>query len=235
MIRITIVYDNTAYRNDLKGDWGFSALVEAFGRRVLFDTGAKGDILLEHMEKLAIDPASIDDVVISHDHWDHTGGLEAILEAKPVRVYIPHSASGPKGAAEVVRVKDPVLIFEPGKGSGVPVGMGEKMLESHIGKDGIYSTGELSEIEQSLVVVEGGRSVVVVGCSHSGVGNILTAAGRFADVRALVGGLHGFDEFERLMSLEKVVPTHCTQFRSRIKSLYPDKYVEGGAGRVLEF
>jgi len=72
-MKITIIYDNTAFRKDLIVDWGFSALVEAKERKILFDTGANGRILLSNMQKLKIDPKGIEDVYISHLHWDHVG------------------------------------------------------------------------------------------------------------------------------------------------------------------
>jgi len=78
-MKITILYDNTLFQNNLKPDWGFSCLAEAHGRTILFDTGANGDILLENMEKLNIQPSSVDDVFISHAHFDHVGGLSAFL------------------------------------------------------------------------------------------------------------------------------------------------------------
>ena len=56
-MKITILYDNTAFRNDLKSDWGFSCLVEAYNKIILFDTGADGSILLENMKKLNIKPS----------------------------------------------------------------------------------------------------------------------------------------------------------------------------------
>jgi len=62
-----------AFRKDLQADWGFSALVEGENiSRILFDTGANGNILLSNMEKLNIDPITIDKVFISHAHFDHT-------------------------------------------------------------------------------------------------------------------------------------------------------------------
>jgi len=64
-MKITIVYDNTAFRKGLQADWGFSALIEVKGRKILFDTGANGRILLSNMEKLEIDPKEIEDVFIS--------------------------------------------------------------------------------------------------------------------------------------------------------------------------
>lgn len=210
-MKVTIVYDNTSARDDLEADWGFSALVTAHGRRLLFDTGAKGSILLGNMEKLEIDPRSIEEILISHDHWDHTGGLSDILEINPVPVYIPKSASGPSGLSEVIRVDEAVKIHE-----------------------GIYSTGELEKIEQSLVVEVDGGVAVIVGCSHSGIGNIIRAAQRFGPVKALIGGYHGFDEFEAVEGIDLLVPTHCTQFKSELKSRYPGAYREGGAGRVFE-
>ncbi len=75
MLKITIIYDNTAWLKALPADWGFACLVEARGKKVLFDTGAKGPLLLGNMQALQIDPLEVDTVFISHNHWDHTGGL----------------------------------------------------------------------------------------------------------------------------------------------------------------
>ena len=92
-MKITIIYDNTAWDSRLIGDWGFSCLVEAHGKKILFDTGAKGDILLNNMKTLDINPLQIDSVFISHNHWDHTGGLADILQMVQVPVYVPGSFS----------------------------------------------------------------------------------------------------------------------------------------------
>src|SRR3982750_2583642 len=59
----------------LLGEWGFSALIEANGRRFLFDTGAHPDAVLKNAEALGVDLSTVTDVVLSHFHWDHTGGL----------------------------------------------------------------------------------------------------------------------------------------------------------------
>ncbi|TRZ67520.1 MAG: hypothetical protein D4Q77_02940 [Methanothrix sp.] len=75
---------------------------------------------------------------------------------------------------------------------------------------------------------------MIVGCSHPGVGTILDAASRFGKVRALIGGLHGFNDLEMIEDLELVCPTHCTAQISQIRSRYPEKYLKGGAGRVIE-
>ena len=76
--------------------------------------------------------------------------------------------------------------------------------------------------------------VVIVGCSHPGVKNILKVASEFGDPKVIIGGLHGFRDFDLIRGLELICPTHCTQFKSEIKSRYPEKYVKGGAGKVIE-
>jgi 7,8-dihydropterin-6-yl-methyl-4-(beta-D-ribofuranosyl)aminobenzene 5'-phosphate synthase len=211
-MKITLVYDNDVYTKGLKADWGFSCLVEVEDTpKILFDTGGSGAILLYNMEKLNIDPASISEVVISHSHWDHAGGLSDFLKKnKEVKLYLPSSLYSPFEAKEVISVKEAFQIHEK-----------------------VFTTGELLGIEQSLVVKTDEGLVVIAGCSHPGVGNILEAASQFGKVYALVGGLHGFSEFDLLKDLKLICACHCTQYKSKIKSLYPEKWVEGGAGKVI--
>jgi 7,8-dihydropterin-6-yl-methyl-4-(beta-D-ribofuranosyl)aminobenzene 5'-phosphate synthase len=209
-MRVTIIYDNTSLREDLRADWGFSALIEARGRRILFDTGARGDVLLGNMRVLGLDPKSIEEVFISHPHADHMGGLSDLLRINPVRVVVPYSSPAP-GGVEVLRVEKPEEIHP-----------------------GIYSTGELSGIEQSMAVDSGFGIVVISGCAHPGVGRILDVVSRLGVVKGLIGGLHGFSDLERIKDLELICPAHCTLHRSEIMRRFPDKCLVGGAGRVIE-
>ncbi|MHC1625648.1 MAG: MBL fold metallo-hydrolase, partial [Methermicoccaceae archaeon] len=105
-MKITIIYDTEVHTKGLKADWGFSCLVEAYNRKILFDTGASGSLLLENMDGLGIDPAEIDEIFISHPHFDHTGGLTTLLRIKPVKVYVPQSFGAPSLAKEVIRIKN---------------------------------------------------------------------------------------------------------------------------------
>ena len=211
-MKITILYDNTAFRSGLKSDWGFSCLVETHDRRILFDTGSNGSILLDNMKKLEIDLLSIDEVFISHPHFDHIGGLTAFLnENNNVKVWVPTSMRGIRNAKEIIYVDEPRKLHED-----------------------IFSTGELDHTEQSMVVRTDKGLVLIVGCSHPKMETILKTASKFGDVYAVVGGLHGFNEYDLFQNLGLICPAHCTRHISEINSLYPEKYMEGGAGRFIE-
>ncbi len=212
MTKITIVYDNEIYQEGLKSDWGFSCLIEKEkSPKLLFDTGANGSILLSNMKKLGIDPLSIDEIFISHNHFDHIGGLSSFLNLNnKVKIYVPISLRGIRNAKEIIYIDKPLSIHH-----------------------NFFSTGQLEGIEQSLAIKEEKGLVVIAGCSHPGVGKILEAAGQFGKVNVLIGGLHGFKDFNLIKGLDFICPTHCTQFKEKIKELYPEKYISGGAGKII--
>jgi len=91
-MKITIVYDNHADEG-LKSGWGFSCLIEA-KEKILFDTGDSGENLIYNLRQLNIQPESVAAVVISHNHWDHTGGLKEFLRLNNnTKVFRPKSFS----------------------------------------------------------------------------------------------------------------------------------------------
>ena len=212
-MKVTIVYDNDVRSQGLKAGWGFSAVIEAqHTPAVLFDTGTDSPTLLYNMERLNIDAKSIGIIVISHAHHDHTGGLSSILEInKDAELYVPASFQGTTPRREVTIVTKPLEISEE-----------------------IFSTGELKGIEQSLAIKTSKGILVVAGCSHPGVGEILNASSRFGRVYGIIGGFHGFRDFSRLSNLSLIVPCHCTQYKSEILELFPQQSVRCGVGLVLE-
>ena len=212
-MKVTIVYDNETRKQGLKADWGFACLVEIGNMPpILFDTGATGSILLHNMKELQIVPHGIGAIVISHSHGDHTGGLQDILRLnKNAGVYLPKSFMLPISGRKVVRAGDATKIGE-----------------------GVFTTGELRGIEQSLAVNTDKGILVLVGCSHPGVGNIIDAASEFGEVYGIIGGFHGSSEFKRLEELSLICPCHCTEYKSEIMHLFPEKCIECGAGVVLE-
>ncbi|MFO7840014.1 MAG: MBL fold metallo-hydrolase [Desulfosalsimonadaceae bacterium] len=210
-MKITILYDNETHDGRLRPDWGFAALVEASGHKILFDTGANGRILLENMQKMDVSPQDIEEIFISHDHWDHTGGLLDILAKNPVRVYVPDTIRSSLPSRETVSLSFSAKIHKH-----------------------IYSTGTLKNIEQAMCIQQNGRVVIIVGCSHPGVNAIVEAASEIGPVSALIGGLHGFSDFPVLEPLDMVCATHCTRHKQEIASRFPQIYVAGGAGKMIE-
>ncbi len=99
--------------------------------------------------------------------------------------------------------------------------------------ENIFSTGELEGIEQSMGVLINKGVVLVVGCSHPYMGTILDTAKKFGRIYAIIGGMHSFSDFELFKDINLICPTHCTQHKKELKEIYSEKYLEGGAGRVI--
>ena len=234
-ITITILYDNYVHKQGTKSDWGFSCLIEGTRKAILFDTGTKPDILFHNIEKLGVNPGNVELVVISHNHPDHTEGLWTFLEKNPaVKVFIPYSFPNTfvrkveEKKAKVVTVNQPVQVC----------------------KD-VYLTGEMGDTikEQSLILDTDKGLIVVTGCSHPGIADIVKKAMeiRKKKVFLVFGGFHLMgkseeelkeitDELKRLGVLQ-VGATHCTGEKAIkfIKKAYGKNFVDIGTGKVLTF
>jgi 7,8-dihydropterin-6-yl-methyl-4-(beta-D-ribofuranosyl)aminobenzene 5'-phosphate synthase len=210
--KITIIYDNCLYERGLKTGWGFSALIETNNTSpILFDTGIDGAALLYNMDRLGVAPEHIGTIVISHAHGDHTGGLSGILGInKHATIYVPASVRARIPGREVISVSQPLKISSD-----------------------VISIGELKNIEQSLAVKTSRGIVVLTGCSHPGVSDILNAASFYGKIYGIIGGLHGFRDFSRLDGLSLICPCHCTQYKEELKYLFPEQYLGCGAGLKL--
>ncbi len=210
-MKISIVYDNTTSRADLTADWGWSCFIETEKRNILFDTGGNGKILLDNMKKMDIDPLSVDDVVISHPDFDHIGGLSAFLNINPgADVHVPFSFRGIRYPNKVHYHNKPVEIHK-----------------------GVFLTGEMGR-EQSLALSTCNGLVLIIGCGHPGIKNIIDKISRFGELYAVVGGLHDFHNLNVLDNAALICSTHCTKHKEQIKKIYPERYIEGGVGTVIK-
>jgi len=233
-LRFTILYDNYLYREGTKPDWGFSCLIEGTERTVLFDTGTQPQILMHNVDTLGVDLKKVEQVVISHDHGDHTGGLPAVLERNPnVTVFFPISFPAEFGRrvenlkAKVQTVDKPIEICRD-----------------------VYLTGEMGDEnkEQSLIIDTPNGLIIVTGCSHPGIVSILRRSREILDkpIRLVFGGFHlrnkSDAEMEEIIAafkslkVEKCGATHCTGDAqiAMFKKAFGENYVPMGTGRVIE-
>ncbi|MDD3715704.1 MAG: MBL fold metallo-hydrolase [Candidatus Marinimicrobia bacterium] len=212
-LEILILYDNSSADPNIRADWGFSALIRTGARNILFDTGADATILLANMKYLNVPASTINTIFISHHHFDHTGALSTFLHAQPhAEIFIPQSLRGLRRPEHIFHIDG----------------------EYNIDED-IYSTGELKGIEQSLFIQTPAGFVLIAGCSHPGLEYILPVVEKHGHIHALIGGLHGFNDYRLLADIDYVCPTHCTRHIAEIAGRYPDKYLPGGAGRQYRF
>lgn len=234
VIEITVLYNNVAQDTRLIPAWGMSCLIEGMEKTILFDTGGDGRILLSNMRKLGKDPAKVEAVVLSHIHGDHTGGLSEFLRAAGnVELYIPKSfPDGFRRQAEELGHTTTMI--------GKPV---------QIAKD-VYSTGEMGDgiKEQALILNTSKGLVVITGCAHPGVVDLVRRAKEVCtgDVYLVMGGFHlmGYSDREvqkiikelKDLGVKKVGPSHCTGDRpiELFRQVWKENFVELGCGGIFQ-
>ncbi|MDN7013367.1 MBL fold metallo-hydrolase [Methanoculleus sp. FWC-SCC3] len=220
MFTITEVYNNIPCREGLTADWGFSCQIAEAA--LLFDTGAKRDVLVSNMKALGINPGKLRYLVLSHDHWDHIGGIEAVLAENPsVEVYV-HDAFSEKTLSLIREHTEPRIVRE----------------WTEIA-DGIAVTGPLgTDIrEQSLAVAVSGGYLVVTGCAHPHIARIVARVSEVGPVLGVIGGFHSVsgEDIEALAGVAYLSASHCTDKIAELKECYPGSFQPGGVGKVHRF
>ena len=231
-VTITYLYDNTAPAPDLRADWGFACLIESRGARILFDTGAKPEVLAHNAGALHVNLTQLDAVVLSHDHGDHTAGFPALGQRPGVPVFYAQGFN-------------PAVVASLGASRAklVPVSSGVEV------SAGIRTSDEFgtSIKEEALLIDTPDGLVVVVGCAHPGIVPMLTqikaSSGR--PIHAVVGGFHLLQtppaEVARIVAafqelgVSRVGATHCTgpEAIKLFKETYGDRFISGGVGTVV--
>lgn len=202
-MRITALMENTPYADGFLAEHGLSLLIETGDRKILFDMG-QSDAYLQNAERLNIDLNTVDYAVLSHGHYDHSGGLSAFLSINHhAPVYVSRFAFEPLFAEEQRSIgpdpalkAHPQLVFVPDtlkiddesslcscNDLPRPFVMGSYGLFAR--HDGILAPDTFLH-EQYLVLRENGKTIVISGCSHKGVLNIVN----WLHPDVLVGGFH---------------------------------------------
>jgi len=210
--RITILYDAFSDSKDVTKDWGFSALVEHEGKRILFDTGNNAAVFEHNVKAMGVDLSKLDFVVISHRHADHSTGLKYVLKVNPtVTVYAPRENSSQFGGVfpqaflrPAASLPAKMRYFDgnyPGKMAAgqlyeggnfvlvdqkVEVSPGIQIVST------ISKTPGTLELRELSLVLQGPQGLsLIVGCSHPGIEEILQAATSIdRHIHLLAGGLH---------------------------------------------
>jgi 7,8-dihydropterin-6-yl-methyl-4-(beta-D-ribofuranosyl)aminobenzene 5'-phosphate synthase len=210
--QITVLYDAFGQTSEMQKDWGYAALVEYGGKRILFDTGNNPDILTHNAGAKGIDLAKLDFVVMSHRHGDHMGGLSYVLRVNPkVIIYAPKEGFGVFGAdlPSTFYRKDPALPPEQRYYEGSPPeimrfgsawpGANFRLVDKNtdIAPDVHLITlvsdksGTLELRELSLAISTPDGLVIVVGCSHPGIDKIVESAAVINPrIHLVAGGFH---------------------------------------------
>jgi 7,8-dihydropterin-6-yl-methyl-4-(beta-D-ribofuranosyl)aminobenzene 5'-phosphate synthase len=233
---VKVLYDNGAKKGMVSG-WGFSCLIDG---KYLFDTGETASSLMENKERMMVSISDLEGVIISHEHYDHTGGIwEVLKRKKAIKVYACSSFSDTfkecikEAGGELILVDKPMKIT-----------------------DNLTLTGELGgthkgePIAEQSIIVNGEKGVsVITGCAHPGILKILSYAKKLIGTESfymVFGGFHLQDLHNEGMSkiieglkkigIEKIGPTHCTGERAKrmIRGAFNSNYISIKAGHVIQ-
>jgi len=274
-MKITTIVEDTIYKSELLAEHGISMLIEVDGQQILFDTGQSGDVLIKNATTIGIDLRTIDKLILSHGHYDHTGGIRTLsVLTDSVDAYAHSDLFGNKW------VKDK----KEERYIGIPVSK-QAMLgwgfELHLEKEpmkiskSVMTTGEIPRVTEfetvpsrlrlhdndgfvqdqiyddlSLVVRSEKGLVLMLGCAHSGLVNILTHVRKSYNdankIRLVIGGTHLVDaNKERIektirtlkeFGVEKIAASHCTGEPAIIMlyQAFGDDMIANHVGDVIE-
>jgi len=249
-LKVTIL--STMLADEGIGEWGFSALVESDGHRLLVDTGAHPTTVLSNAKDLGIDLSDVQEVVLTHNHSDHTGGLmtlrRELMKKNPAALSVAHVGKGifyPRPGKDGTEHNSMIATRKEYEATGGKIVEHDSWFELF---PGAWLTGPVPRVfpeknwsgtgkmqapeglvednlpEDTTLVINTRRGLVVVaGCGHAGIVNILTdAAAQFpkTPVYGLLGGVHLFsatdervnwtaDKFKEF-AVQNFVGAHCT-------------------------
>ena|SRR5215467_3786535 len=266
--QITILYDAFGQARQMQKDWGYAALIEFGGKRILFDTGNNPETLAHNAQVKGVDLSRLDFVVMSHRHGDHMGGLSFVLKINPrVKIYAPKEGFGVYGGdlpgsfyrrdstlPTEQRYFDgaaPEIMHFGSAWPGANFELVDKTTEiapnTHLIALVSQKPGTLELRELSLALDTPDGMVIVVGCSHPGIDQIVEAARVFDQrIHLVTGGFHlvtaSDQDVETTVSalhenfrVHYVAPGHCTgePAFAALKKAFGGHYVYAGLGTQI--
>jgi len=235
-MKISLVYDNRLKVPGFESGWGFSCLIETSERRILFDTGDNGQKLMGNLKALGVSSLSIDTVVLSHDHWDHTGGLEDFLKNNGKADIFIASSFNSDFEKDISFCEAPV----------------KRVSESLEIAEGVITTDELKGLtgpdEIGLVLSSAKGTVLICGCAHPGVVTMARNAQEISGraVYAVFGGAHFYKSTEneikkamddlRAEGVKKSGLCHCTgdMAMDMFRKEWGEDFIDFASRRVIE-
>ena len=261
--QITVLYDAFGKTSTMKKDWGFSALIEYGGKRILFDTGNNAEIFAHNVDAKGIDLRQLDFAVVSHRHGDHTSGLNHLLKVNPaVKIYAPQESFGVFGAAlpgTFYRRNESLpseMRYFDGRPPetlrfGSPWPENNFTLDNQDDRSGTripFRGVDLEVKEISLAIDTPDGIVLVVGCSHPTIEKIVEAAKSAINkpIHLVLGGTHLLpakdDQISSIAvslrdnwSVRYLAPVHCTgePAFAILKETFGDRYIYAGLGTTV--
>ncbi|MGM0396857.1 MAG: MBL fold metallo-hydrolase [Bacillota bacterium] len=270
---IKTLLENRSISEDYETEHGLSLYIETDKRKILFDAGAT-DIFLRNAEKMGVDLEDVDMMILSHGHYDHGGGIKSFMEKnKKALIYIHKEAFRDHGSIKEEGIKDAgidkslmdsdrvrlveedlyfdkdLVLFSHIKASEMLPRGNDRLL---MRKDGDWEKDDFHH-EQNLLLKEGEKRVLVVGCSHRGIVNILDQCEKHLDrpLTVALGGFHLYDlekdNAEDMEFLKKVTEKllengatyytgHCTGYDQyeKMKEIMGEKMNYLATGTIIE-